>query len=74
GKTTEKLGFSIGAQVVCHPEAGWEPGVVVDHWYPAEGFRPSFRAPYQVQLDDEDGTLIRLATQGAHPEHVHAGR
>jgi hypothetical protein len=58
GKATEKLRFSIGAQVVCQTENGWEPGTVVDHWYTQEGFAPNFFAPYQVQLDDEDGTLI----------------
>lgn len=58
GRPTEKLRFSIGTRVVCHTEAGWEPGTVVDHWYTQEGFSPNFFAPYQVRLDDEDGTLI----------------
>ncbi|CAK0869350.1 unnamed protein product [Prorocentrum cordatum] len=53
------LRFPIGTQVLCqtsYAAEGWEPGVVVDHWYTQDGFPEDYFAPYQVQLDDD--TLI----------------
>ena len=61
--TDVKLRFGLGARVECAMENGpaegkWVPGTIVALWYHEEEMPAGFIAPYQIELDDDDGTLI----------------
>ena len=60
-KKIKALRFKVGQRVLCNVD-GWVPGTITALFWRSEDMEPGMVAPYQIELDDEYGTVLSAPT------------